>query len=251
MDIMYIIVIALAVYAIGITILLIYILASMGGNSRKYPSNSYTHHHSSRYKDAVPRAQLNDTQKTSVIVTDIESNSQKSESEPSEWNTDNGLEDNINPAESDGSTEKKLSPKQQLRQQIKEKKALRKAEEAKRREQLAEEARKRNFNPKRSIPSGVKFSDLAVSGGHLVPCAIGQTPYYRCWEYEGTLYFEFYCDASKTPKALNNRSVILDPFCQKDNDSVSVDSAKTLTTLEYGVMDSNCNIISKSLVKFE
>lgn len=141
------------------------------------------------------------------------------------------------------SKEKKLSKKEQ--------KLLKKEEKARRERELAEERRRKSFNPKTSIPKDATFSDLAVSDGHLVPCSLGQTAYYRFWEYEGNRYFEFYCDPSKAPKAFNNRSVIIDPFCQKTNDSVPVDEAKTFTTEEYGEIDADFNIISKSIVRFD
>ena len=147
--------------------------------------------------------------------------------------------------------EKKLSKKQQQKLLRKEERAQKREEKVRREEELAEEKRRKTFNPKVSIPENAIFSELAVSDGHLVSCAVGQTAYYRSWEYDGKRYFEFYCEPSKAPKAFNNRSVIIDPFCLKDNDSIPVDEAKTFTTLEYGEIDANLNILSKSLVRFD
>lgn len=162
-----------------------------------------------------------------------------------EKNSDSSTEEAQQPKE------KKLSKKEQQKLLRKEERAQKREEKARREEELAEERRRKSFNPKVSIPENAVFSDLAVSDGHLVSCAVGQTAYYRTWEYDGKRYFEFYCEPSKAPKAFNNRSVIIDPFCLKDNDSVPVDEAKTFTTLEYGEIDANLNIINKSLVRFD
>ena len=147
--------------------------------------------------------------------------------------------------------EKKLSKKEQQKLLRKEERTQKREEKTRREEELAEEKRRKSFNPKVSRPENAIFSYLAVYDGHLVSCAVGQTAYYRFWEYDGKRYFEFYCEPSKAPKAFNNRSVIIDPFCQKDNDSVPVDEAKAFTTLEFGEIDANLNIISKSLVRFD
>ena len=162
-----------------------------------------------------------------------------------EKNSDSSTEEAQQPKE------KKLTKKEQQKLLRKEERAQKREEKARREEELAEERRRKSFNPKVSIPENAVFSDLAVSDGHLVSCAVGQTAYYRTWEYDGKRYFEFYCEPSKAPKAFNNRSVIIDPFCLKDNDSVPVDEAKTFTTLEFGEIDANLNIISKSLVRFD
>lgn len=147
--------------------------------------------------------------------------------------------------------EKELSKREQQKLQRKEERAQKREEKMRCEEELAEEERHKNFNPKVSRPEIVTYCDLAVSDGHLVSCAVGQTTYFRSWEYDGKYYFEFYCEPSKVLKAFNNRSVIIDPFCQKDNDSVPVDEAKTLTTIEFGEIDANFNIIRKSTVRFD
>lgn len=115
----------------------------------------------------------------------------------------------------------------------------------------AEARRRRNFNPKTSKPSNVIYKELAVSEGRLVACSIGQTPYYRSWKYEGRFFYEFFCDKTKAAKAVNNHSVIIDPFCQKSSDSVSIEEYKRMTTVEFGEIDSYNSIISKSIILFE
>ena len=196
---------------------------------------------------------------TFVLLKKISKKSKKKASESKEERTENVHSAvTIQEKNSDSSTEeaqqpkeKKLTKKEQQKLLRKEERAQKREEKARREEELAEERRRKSFNPKVSIPENAVFSDLAVSDGHLVSCAVGQTAYYRTWEYDGKRYFEFYCEPSKAPKAFNNRSVIIDPFCLKDNDSVPVDEAKTFTTLEFGEIDANLNILSKSLVRFD
>lgn len=121
----------------------------------------------------------------------------------------------------------------------------------KRYEQQVERGERRKFNPKITKPSNVTFTTLAVSEGRLVPNTVGQTAYYRSWEYEGRFFFEFFCDKSKTEKAINNHYVIIDPFCQRSAKSTSIDTAKRMTNMVYGEIDSNYTVISKSIILFE
>ena len=121
----------------------------------------------------------------------------------------------------------------------------------KRYEQQVERGKRGKFNPKITKPSNVTFTTLAVSEGRLVPNTVGQTAYYRSWEYEGRFFFEFFCDKSKTEKAINNHYVIIDPFCQRSVNSKPIDTAKRMTNMEYGEIDSNYTVISKSIILFE
>lgn len=147
--------------------------------------------------------------------------------------------------------ERKQSKKELHRQERKEERTRKKQEEIDRKTALAEQRRKQLFNPKTTKPENVVYNNLAVSDGHLVPCTVGQNYYYHSWEYEGRYFFEFFCEQSKAAKAINNRSVILDPFCQKDSKSVPVDEAKLMEIIEFGEVDKELNIISKSIVRFK
>lgn len=147
--------------------------------------------------------------------------------------------------------DKKLSKKEHQKLLRKEERAQKRQEELKRKTEEEELRRKKSFDPLKSKPNAVTYKALAVLDGKLTPCEIGQTQYYRCWEYEGRMFFEFYCDKSKEAKAVNNRSAILEPFCVKNPNSVPVDSAKSIITEQFGEINSNYNIISKSHIKFE
>ena len=150
-----------------------------------------------------------------------------------------------------GALERKPSKKELQRQQRKEERARKNQEEADRQAALAELRRKQLFNPRTTKPENVVYTNLAISDGHLVLCTVGQTYYYHTWEYEGRYFFEFFCEQSKVAKAVNNRSVILDPFCQKDSNSVPVDEAKSMENIEFGEVDKEFNIISKSIIRFK
>lgn len=147
--------------------------------------------------------------------------------------------------------EKKLSKKELRDLQKKEDRARRKQAAQERKEAEALEKKKKAFNPLISKPENAIYFNLAVSDGKLVPCSIGQTYYYHYWEYEGTFYYEFFCEQSKVAKAVNNRSVIIDPFCQKDSESVAVDEAKSMVIKQFGVIDQNFNVLSKSLISYK
>jgi hypothetical protein len=146
--------------------------------------------------------------------------------------------------------EPKPSPKELKKIKRQQDRANKKEENQKCLEQGALEQKRKAFNPKKSKPENVSYQYLAVSDGRLVPCAVGQTPYYHYWEYEGKFYYEFFCDPSKVAKAVNNRSVIIDPFCQKDSDSVNVDKSKSMKIVEFGELDENINIITKSIISY-
>lgn len=147
--------------------------------------------------------------------------------------------------------ERKPSKKELQRQQRKEERKRKRQEEVDRQTTLEELRRKQSFNPRTTKPENVVYTNMAVSDGHLVPCTIGQNYYYHSWEYEGRYFFEFFCEQSKAAKAINNRSVILDPFCQKDSKSVPVDEAKSMENIEFGEVDKELNVISKLIIRFK
>lgn len=146
--------------------------------------------------------------------------------------------------------EPKLSPKELKKTKGQQERAKKKEKDQKCLEQEALEQKRKAFSPKKSKPENISYQYLAVSDGRLVPCAIGQTSYYHYWEYGGKFYYEFFCEPSKIAKAVNNRSVIIDPFCQKDSDSVNVDQSKSMKIVEFGELDENFNIITKSIISY-
>lgn len=115
---------------------------------------------------------------------------------------------------------------------------------------VKEESKTKPFDPKSSKPEDAIYKNLAVSNKRLVPCEQpSQTPYYHYWEYEGQLFFEFNCEPSKLAKAVNNRSAIINPFCQKDSNS-SEDQSKSIKTVTFGELDKDLKVISKSIISY-
>lgn len=147
--------------------------------------------------------------------------------------------------------QKKLSAKQLRNLQRKEDNARKRQEELERKAALAEAKRKATFDPCILKPENVKYTDLSVVDGKLVPWSLGKTSYYHYWEYDGRYFFEFSCEKSKVAKAINNRSAVIDPFCQKDSSSVAVDAANDIITDKFGELDSELNVISKSTIIYQ
>ena len=127
------------------------------------------------------------------------------------------------------------------------KKERKREKRKKQREQQAAKERIRNFNPKTTQPENAVYTDLTVSEGGLAPWSVGWPQYYRSWEYEGRFFFEFSSEQAEA-KAINNHSVIIDPFCQKSVDSVSFEEANQVVTKEYGEIDNNYTLISKATI---
>lgn len=94
------------------------------------------------------------------------------------------------------------------------------------------------------------FTLLSISEGKLVEVAFGQTSYYRAWRQKDKIFFEFFCDAQRIQKAINNRSAIIDPCCIKDDQSVEPDKATSIMTVRKGELDNNFNILLKAKIKF-
>ena len=79
---------------------------------------------------------------------------------------------------------------------------------------------------------------------------VNQQSYYRKWEFKGKYYYEFFCDSTKIGKAINNKSVIVEPFCEKDPASTSYDNAKSIETVHFGEIGADNAIIKKAIIKY-
>jgi hypothetical protein len=99
-------------------------------------------------------------------------------------------------------------------------------------------------------PEGIVITNLSVSEGKLVEVTGNQPSYYRVWDHKGQKYYEFYCDEARLKKAMYNRAAIIDPYCDKDLDSVDPDEASCIETIDYGLLDSENNIIKKTKIKY-
>lgn len=108
-----------------------------------------------------------------------------------------------------------------------------------------------SFNPRKVKPSDVKIVELSISNDKLIPCTLGKTVYYHCWEYENRMYYDFNEKTSILEKIINNHSSIIDPFCIREVESSTWEDAKTIKGIAYGIVDENYNIIEKLIIKVE
>ncbi|MCR5642258.1 MAG: hypothetical protein K6G32_02815 [Prevotella sp.] len=97
-------------------------------------------------------------------------------------------------------------------------------------------------------PQDVEYVSLTVTNGSLAVASSSQGSYYRAWNSNGKILFEFFSD--KTAKAINNRSVIIDPFCDKALESLSADDASNIETCQFGTLNNDYTLISKTIIKF-
>lgn len=99
-------------------------------------------------------------------------------------------------------------------------------------------------------PTDDSYLFLKVSDGKLV---LSDTiSYYRAWLFNNVLYYEFYCDKSRIAMVINNRSVLLEPFCRKESSSEDADNATSIVPIKPGTLDkNNYAIIEKTIIKFE
>lgn len=100
-------------------------------------------------------------------------------------------------------------------------------------------------------PRDAVYTLLKISDEHLVEAMVNQQSYYRKWEFKGKYYYEFFCDSTKIGKAINNKSVIVEPFCEKDPASTSYDNAKSIETVHFGEIGADNAIIKKAIIKYK
>lgn len=97
-------------------------------------------------------------------------------------------------------------------------------------------------------PEDVEYIFLTVTDGKLAIASTSQVSYYKAWEIDNDIFYEFYSD--KTAKAINNRSVIIEPFCEKDPASIPADQASNIETTLYGFLNKDYSVKSKTIIKF-
>ncbi len=101
---------------------------------------------------------------------------------------------------------------------------------------------------KNGHPEDVEYLALSVTDGRLTIASPSQVSYYRAWEIDGDIFYEFYSD--KTAKAINNRGVIIEPFCEKDPASIPADQASNIETTLYGFLNKDYSVKTKTIIKF-
>jgi hypothetical protein len=110
---------------------------------------------------------------------------------------------------------------------------------------------KQPISHKVSRPQGVLTKDLTIKNGRLVLCALGKTPYYQCWEFENRLYYDFNHSLPHKNRVISNHSATIDPYCIREANSNIWDSATSIKTSKFGILDENLNIIEKLIIIVE
>lgn len=76
-----------------------------------------------------------------------------------------------------------------------------------------------------------------------------QTIYYQMWDDDGKFYFEF-VNNERTPMAINNRSFIIEPFCDIDESSRTPDESKRIETKKPGLLNTDLSLNKKAVIKY-
>lgn len=87
------------------------------------------------------------------------------------------------------------------------------------------------------------------SGGRLKKAEIGDIIYYKAWEEKGKLYFVF-VNSERTPKAINNRTTIIEPFCDNVGSIKSPDNADAIEIVKEGVLTDDFQVLEKVKIKY-
>ena len=110
-------------------------------------------------------------------------------------------------------------------------------------ERVAEVEDKNNAKPRNP-----DYKFLTVTNGKLTVTSVDKGYYYRAWSENGNCYFEFF--SNKPSKAINNRSVIIEPFCDKASSSVAADQASSVESCRPGTLNSDYTLNTKTTIRF-
>lgn len=97
-------------------------------------------------------------------------------------------------------------------------------------------------------PQNPEYKFLTVTNGKLTVTSVDKGYYYRAWSENGNCYFEFF--SNKPSKAINNRSVIIEPFCDKASSSVAADQASSVESCRPGTLNSDYTLNTKTTIRF-
>ncbi len=135
-----------------------------------------------------------------------------------------------------------------------ERKRLEKQERKKQRERQRREERTEDVTKPAKItspPEGAGTIPLTVADGQLMVVTIGKTEYYCCWTDGGKTYYMLNRDEKLINKAINNHTALIDPFCNKTEDSVEYSVAKTVVMEKCGVLNADYTIKDKAIIKYK
>ena len=94
------------------------------------------------------------------------------------------------------------------------------------------------------------YDELTVKNGILIKVEPNDTIYYCSWNRKGKKYFKF-VNNERTRKAINNRTVIIDPFCIKQEGSKSPDLSEEIETIIPGILSEDYSIIRKAEIIYK
>lgn len=103
-----------------------------------------------------------------------------------------------------------------------------------------------NSNP---FAGKLNYIELAVINGSLVKEDSEQT-YYRAWRENGQMLFEF-VNNDRTRKAINNRTIIVEPFCIKLESSKSPDISEEIETKTPGILNDDYTLRKKAEIIYK
>ena len=94
------------------------------------------------------------------------------------------------------------------------------------------------------------FIYLTPLEGPLVEAGPEHVVYYKAWKKDGKIYFEF-VNNDRTKKAINNRTSIIEPFCEKVESSKSPDASEMIATITPGLLNDDYTIIDKAKIEYK
>ena len=107
-----------------------------------------------------------------------------------------------------------------------------------------------NKNSSKTFVGHSNYYELAVINGNLVEAESEQTTYYRAWRENGQILFEF-VNNDRTRKAINNRTIIIEPFCIKLEYSKSPDVSVEIETITPGFLNDDYTLRKKAEIIYK
>lgn len=91
---------------------------------------------------------------------------------------------------------------------------------------------------------------LTVKNGLFVEANPFGVCYYKTWTTNGKKLFEF-VNNDRTKMAINNRSILIEPFCIKMEKSISPDEADMVETKIPGILSDDFTVIEKAKIIYK
>lgn len=92
--------------------------------------------------------------------------------------------------------------------------------------------------------------NLTVIEGPLVEAGPEHAVYYKAWREKGVLYFVFDINEN-TKRAINNRTSIIEPFCEKSVSSKSPEESESVLCKEPGILYDDYSVKKKVQIEYK